>query len=128
MTAAEEVSPLSISVADVTRSFKRVNIHKAVGPDGIPGRVPKACRFQLAGVFTDIFNLSLSLSVVPSCFKKSSTNEAFVDCGCHDPVHDLTPTHHQRSPAHHMDSCTTLTVALHLRLQFPSPIALTTHS
>ncbi len=27
--------------------------------------------FQLAGVFTDIFNLSLSLSVVPSCLKKS---------------------------------------------------------
>ncbi len=35
-TAAEEVSPLSLSVADVTRSFKRVNIRKAVGPDGIP--------------------------------------------------------------------------------------------
>ncbi len=42
-------------------SFKRVNIRKAVGPDGIPGRVLKACAFQLAGVFTDIFNLSLSL-------------------------------------------------------------------
>ncbi len=40
--AAEEVSPLSLSVADVTRSFKRVNIRKAVGPDGIPGRVIKA--------------------------------------------------------------------------------------
>ncbi len=70
--AAEEVSPLSLSVADVTRSFKRVNIRKAVGPDGIPGRVLKACAFQLAGVFTDIFNLSLSLSVVPACFKKST--------------------------------------------------------
>ncbi len=70
--AAEEVSPLSLSVADVTRSFKRVNIRKAVGPDGIPGRVLKACAYQLAGVFTDIFNLSLSLSVVPSCFKKST--------------------------------------------------------
>ncbi len=68
--AAEEVSPLSLSVTDVTRSFKRVNIRKAVGPDGIPGRVLKACAFQLAGVFTDIFNLSLSLSVVPACFKK----------------------------------------------------------
>ncbi len=68
--AAEEVSPLSLSVADVTRSFKRVNIRKAVGPDGIPGRVLKACAYQLAGVFTDIFNLYLSLSVVPSCFKK----------------------------------------------------------
>ncbi len=63
--SAEEVSPLSLSVADVTRSFKRLNIRKAVGPDGIPGRVLKACAFQLAGVFTDIFNLSLSLSVVP---------------------------------------------------------------
>ncbi len=69
--AAEEVSPLSLFVVDVTWSFKRVNIRKAVGPDGIPGRVLKACAFQLAGVFTDIFNLSLSLSVVPSCFKKN---------------------------------------------------------
>ncbi len=43
-----------------------------MGPDGIPGRVLKACAFQLAGVFTDIFNLSLSLSVVRSCFKKST--------------------------------------------------------
>ncbi len=58
--AAEEVSPLSLSVVDVTRSFKRVNIRKAVGPDGIPGRVLKACAFQLARVFTDIFNLSPS--------------------------------------------------------------------
>ncbi len=71
-TAAEEVSPLTLSVTDVTRSFKRVNIRKAVGPDGIPGRVLKVCTFQLAGVFTDIFNLSLSLSVVPACFKKST--------------------------------------------------------
>ncbi len=70
--AAEEVSPLSLSIADVTLSFKRVNIRKAVGSDGIPGRVLKACAFQLARVFTDIFNLSLSLSVVPSCFKKST--------------------------------------------------------
>ncbi len=67
---AEEASAISISVADVTRSFRRVNIHKAVGPDGIPGHVLRACAFQLARVFTDIFNLSLSLSVVPLCFKK----------------------------------------------------------
>ncbi len=70
--AAKEVSPLSLSVADVTRSLKRVNIRKAVGLDGIPGRVLRACAFQLAGIFTDIFNMSLSLSVVPSCFKKST--------------------------------------------------------
>ncbi len=66
---AEEASTLSISVADVTRSFRLVNIHKAVGPDGIPGHVLRACAFQLAGVFTDMFNLSLSLSVVPLYLK-----------------------------------------------------------
>ncbi len=43
-------------------------------------------------------------------------------------VYELPLTHHQRSLAHHMESCTTLTVALHLRLQFPSSIALTTHT
>ncbi len=43
-------------------------------------------------------------------------------------VYELPLTHHQRSLAHHMDSCTTLTVALHLRLQFPSPIALMKHT
>ncbi len=32
----------------------------------------KTCAHQLAGVFTDIFNLSISLSVVPQCFKTST--------------------------------------------------------
>ncbi len=47
-----------------------MNIRKAAGPDGIPGRFLKTCAHQLAGVFTDIFNLSLS--VVPQCFKTST--------------------------------------------------------
>ncbi len=70
--AAEEVSPLSLSVADVKRSFKWVNIRKAVGLDGIPGRVLKACAFQLAGVFTDIFNRPLFSVCGSTCFKKST--------------------------------------------------------
>ncbi len=48
-----EANPLSVSVADVTRSLRRVNIRKATGPGGIPGRVLKTCTHQLAGVFTD---------------------------------------------------------------------------
>ncbi len=72
VAVAKEAIAISISVADVTRSFRWVNIHKAVGPDGIPGRVLRACTFQLARVFTDFFNLSLSLSVVPLSSKKST--------------------------------------------------------
>ena len=69
---AQDSCPLTISRADVCRAFKRTNPHKAPGPDGIPGRVLKACAVQLADVFTDIFNLSLLQSVVPLCFKKST--------------------------------------------------------
>lgn len=49
-----------------------INARKAAGPDSIPGRVPKAWAEQLAGVFTDIFNLSLAQAAVPACFKSTS--------------------------------------------------------
>ncbi len=65
-----ETRPLSVSVADVANLQRYIaNICKAAGPDGIPGL--KTCVHQLAGVFTEIFNLSFSLSVVPRCFKTS---------------------------------------------------------
>ena len=58
---------MRLSVADVSKTFKQVNIHKAAGQDGLPGRVLRACADQLAGVFTDIFNMSLIESVIPTC-------------------------------------------------------------
>ncbi|XP_060729152.1 uncharacterized protein LOC132847667 [Tachysurus vachellii] len=69
---AGEVNMFTISEHDVRRAFRRVNTRKATGPDGITGRVLKACADQLAPVFTEIFNLSLEQSVVPSCFKQST--------------------------------------------------------
>ncbi|KAK1784304.1 hypothetical protein P4O66_003692 [Electrophorus voltai] len=60
-----EQRPLIITESDVRRVFKRVKTRKAMGPDGICGRVLKACADQLAPVFTDIFNLSLTLGIVP---------------------------------------------------------------
>ena len=72
---AEEVQkdqdpcPLVITRADVCKSFKSINPHKAPGPDGIPGLALRVCADQLAGVFTDIFNMSLLQSVVLTCLK-----------------------------------------------------------
>jgi hypothetical protein len=63
---------LSFSVVDVSNTFKRVNPHKAACPDGIPSAVLRACVDQMAGVFADIFNLSLSQFAVPTCFKMST--------------------------------------------------------
>jgi hypothetical protein len=59
-------------VADVSKTFKCVNPRTDAGPDGIPSHVLRACADQLAGVFMDIFNLSLSQSVVPKHFKMST--------------------------------------------------------
>ena len=50
----------------VSKTFQQINNHKA---DGTPGCVLKACADQLASVFTDIIKLSLSQSVIPTCFK-----------------------------------------------------------
>ncbi|KAK3521394.1 hypothetical protein QTP70_004125 [Hemibagrus guttatus] len=60
-----------ISEHDVTRAFRRVNTRKAAGPDGISGQVLRACADQLAPMFTEIFNLSLTHLVIPTCFKES---------------------------------------------------------
>jgi hypothetical protein len=63
---------IMLSVANVSKTLKEINIHKAAGPDGLPGRVLNACADQLASVFTDIFNLSLTESVIPTCFKQTT--------------------------------------------------------
>ena len=88
-------SVITLSVADVNKIFKQVNIHKAAGPDGLPGRVLKACADQLSSVFTDIFNLSLTESEIPSCFKQTTIvsvpKEVKVTC-----LNDYRPVHSRR--------------------------------
>jgi len=63
--------PFAVQEADVRRLFKRQNENKASGPDGVSSSVLKNCADQLAPIFTDIFNDSLSLCQIPSCFKSS---------------------------------------------------------
>ena len=72
MRAVLDACLIMFSIADVSKTFKQVNIHKAAGPNGLPGCVLKACADQLASVFTDIFNLSLSESVISTCFKQTT--------------------------------------------------------
>jgi hypothetical protein len=63
---------ITLSIANVSKTFKQVNIHKAAGPDRLPGCELQACADQLAGVFTDIFNMTLLESVIPTCFKQTT--------------------------------------------------------
>uniref|UniRef100_A0A669BZP0 Reverse transcriptase domain-containing protein n=1 Tax=Oreochromis niloticus TaxID=8128 RepID=A0A669BZP0_ORENI len=65
-------APIQLEQHQVRATLRRVNVRKAAGPDGVAGRVLKACADQLAEVFTTIFNLSLLQSVVPSCLKSAT--------------------------------------------------------
>ena len=42
--AVPEDSVITLSTADMSKTFKQVNIHKDEGPDGLPGRVLRAMR------------------------------------------------------------------------------------
>ena len=68
--ALPEDCVIMLSAADVSKTFRPVNIHKAAGIEGLPGHILRACADQLASVFTDMFNLSES--VIPTCFKQTT--------------------------------------------------------
>ncbi|XP_061131044.1 uncharacterized protein LOC133151771 isoform X1 [Syngnathus typhle] len=52
--------------------FRRRKTRKAPGPDGVSPSCLKVCADQLAPTFARIFNRSLELCEVPSCFKSST--------------------------------------------------------
>ena len=64
---------ITLPAADVSKTIKQV-----AGTDGLPGRVLRACADQLASVFIDIFNLSLSESVILTCLKQPVLKNAKV--------------------------------------------------
>ncbi len=63
---------LQISEDDMRQVFKKNKRRKTPGPDGVSPACLKTCADQLAPIFTQIFNRSLELCEVPSCFKCST--------------------------------------------------------
>ncbi|KAL0190936.1 hypothetical protein M9458_013634 [Cirrhinus mrigala] len=63
---------LEVCVEDVNRVFRKQKPRKASGPDGVSPACLKVCADQLAPVFTQIFNRSLELCLVPNCLKRST--------------------------------------------------------
>ncbi len=63
---------LQISEDDVRQVFRKQKRKKAPGPDCVIPVCLKSCANQLAPIFSQIFNRSLELCKVPSCFKRST--------------------------------------------------------
>ncbi len=63
--AAPQMARYCLSTASVRQT-------KAAGLDNVPAHVLRECIDQLADVLTELFNISLSQTVVPSCFKTTT--------------------------------------------------------
>eukprot|EP00061_Rhincodon_typus_P002468 g17646.t1 len=69
---APDTSIPSVTISEVRSIFLGGNLRKVTGPDVVTSRTFSPCVDQLAEVFTDIFNLSLLQTNVPTCFKKTT--------------------------------------------------------
>ena len=72
ITPSSSLPPFTADEYVVRRMFQRLNSRKAAGPDNISPCLLKLFADQLSGVFTDIFNVSLSQCKLTHCFKKST--------------------------------------------------------
>ncbi len=71
-TPLSPTTTIQISEEDVCQVFRKNKRRKAPGPDGVSPACLKTCADQLAPIFIQIFNRSLELCEVPSCFKRST--------------------------------------------------------
>ena len=62
---------IEVNESYVCRSFRGLNVHKASEPDKICGNVLRNCCYELAGIFTTLFNLSLRQSNIPTTWKSA---------------------------------------------------------
>lgn len=62
---------LTLQQHQVRSELRKVNPRKASGPDGVLGKVLSLCADQLLGIFTKIFNLSLTQAIITTCLKSS---------------------------------------------------------
>ena len=70
-SAVSDDCVITLSIADV-RTFNRAAYTRLQGQTDYQDVCSGACADQLAGVFTDIFNMSLIESVIPTCFKQTT--------------------------------------------------------
>ena len=57
--------------------LKGMNVNKAAGPDNIPNKFLKSCAEEVAPLLTNIFQLSLNTSVLPSDWKIANVTPIF---------------------------------------------------
>ena len=76
-SSAPELSSIQLSEAEVLGVLRNLNTRKACGPDNIPSRLLVDLAEVIASPLCEIFNISLSLGVVPLKWKLANITPVF---------------------------------------------------
>ena len=60
---------LEVTSTEVENQLKTINVNKAKGPNGIPGRLLKECAKEISSSLAKLFNKSLRVGMVPKDWK-----------------------------------------------------------
>ena len=71
LSLEEQDHVFSVPVSDVEVELSKVNVGKALGPDGIPNWILRDCFMLIAAPVASIFNASLQSCTVPSLWKRA---------------------------------------------------------
>ena len=63
---------ITLSTADVSKTFKQINIHKPAGPDGLPGHVLRTCAWPTGKCLDWQFQSLPVWSVISTCFTQTT--------------------------------------------------------
>lgn len=67
----DSVSKPQMTLTDVVKVFKGLDIKKATWPDGLSASILKTFAEELAPAWVDIFQRSINLHIIPAIWKKS---------------------------------------------------------
>ena len=63
---------ITVKSAGVLKLLLNINVNKATGPDGIPGRLLNLCAYEIVDVLTLFFQASLDQGTVPKDWKQAN--------------------------------------------------------
>ena len=68
---------IRVGQAGVLKLMLNIKENKATGPDGVPCNLLKLCAYELAPVYTVLFQASLDQGCLPSDWKKANIVPVF---------------------------------------------------
>ena len=76
-TRLPDIQEILVSSEGVHKLLSNINVNKATGPDGIPGRILKICAMEYADIYRLLFQASLDQGIIPDDWRDANVVPLF---------------------------------------------------